>query len=146
MNVEKSYTAELFDCLRQMDGIYSAYAKSVGMNYTSMYIFYYISYTDGCTQKSICEQLFLPKQTVNTIVKGFCQDGIVELAEAFDDRRQKTLHLTRKGQELADKILKKIDSAENASMEQFSVREKELFISIMKKYISVLAREMRIKK
>ena len=62
------------------------------MSYTVLEIIY--SHSDCCTQKLICEQSLYTKQTVNTIIKAFWQQGYLELKEDPADRRNKTIHFT----------------------------------------------------
>ncbi|MDO4548500.1 MAG: helix-turn-helix domain-containing protein, partial [Clostridia bacterium] len=70
-----------FDILKKLDSIYERYAKSVGLTYTGLYVFHTISISQKCTQKYLCDQLFLPKQTINSIIKSFERQGLLEMIE-----------------------------------------------------------------
>lgn len=130
------------DMTKQINGIYEDYAKSVGLSFTSLYTLHMIALTDNCTQKFISEQLFLPKQTINSVVSLFCKQGLVELIELSEDRRHKTLHLTEKGQEYAASVLPKIETAEQRCIEQFTENEREILLKLLKKYVDMFANEL----
>ena len=51
-----------------------------------------------CTQKDICRQWLLPKQTVNSILERFTRLGWVALESDPRDRRNKRIALTETGQ------------------------------------------------
>jgi DNA-binding MarR family transcriptional regulator len=73
--------------------VYEDYARTLDISYTSLQILTMIMFTEECTQKTICEKTFLPKQTVNAVIIGFYKKGIIELRELPSDRRNKTIHL-----------------------------------------------------
>lgn len=131
------------DVNKQINSIYEEYAKSVGMSYTSLYTLHMITLKNDCTQKYIADQMYLPKQTINSVVKSFCEQGLLELRELTEDKRHKTLHLTEKGKEFASKILPKIEIAEQNSFSQFSEEERSIFLKLMRKYIKAFSEEMK---
>lgn len=116
---------------------YSDYARSVGISYTSLQVLKYITGTKDCTQKSICEMSFLPKQTVNTIITGFYKQGYVELREVPEDRRIKTIHLTPKGKEYMDTFSPRIERAEYEAMQALSDEQRAMLIESIRLYGNV---------
>lgn len=113
---------------------YSDYARSIGISYTSLQILRYITHTPNCTQKSICEMSFLPKQTVNTIITGFYKKGFIELREMPEDRRTKIIHLTEKGQEYMDTFSPHIKEAEYEAMQALSKEQRTILIESIRLY------------
>ncbi len=130
------------DLNKQINSIYEDYAKSVGLSYTSLYTLHMIALTDNCTQKFIAEQMFLPKQTINSIVASFHKQGLVELREMAEDKRHKTLHLTEEGKKFASQIFPQVEAAEQNSIAQFSEEERITFLKLMKKYVISFSQEM----
>ena len=128
---------------KQISGIYAEYAKSVGLSYTSLYTLHMIAISKNCTQKFIAKQIFVPKQTINSIISAFCKQGIVELYELPEDKRHKIIKLTEKGREFAAQILPKIERAEQNSIAQFSDEERRIFLRLIKKYVSSFTVEMK---
>lgn len=131
------------DLNKQINSIYEDYAKSVGLSYTSLYTLHMIALTENCTQKFIAEQMFLPKQTINSIIATFRKQGLVELREMVEDKRHKTLHLTADGKKFAEQIFPQVEAAEQNSMAQFDEEERTTFLKLMNKYVFSFSKEMK---
>ena len=129
MNTIKDQANFFCDLNKQINGIYEEYAKSVGLSYTSLYTLHMIALTKDCTQKYIAEQMFLPKQTINSVISAFHKQGLIELHEKAEDKRHKTLHLTPKVEAFAKQIFPQIEAAEQNSIAQFSEDERNTFRS-----------------
>ena len=86
----------------ELNAQYEAYAKSLGISYSTLSTLRIILEHDGdCTQRTICEYTFLPKQTVNAIVTALLRHGAIRMVELDSDRRHKVIHLTDKGRAFA---------------------------------------------
>ena len=143
MNEIKNQANFFCDLSQQINSIYEEYAKSVGLSYTSLYTLHMIALIDNCTQKYIAEQMFLPKQTINSIVTSFHKQGLIELREMKEDKRHKTLHLTEKGLKFAEKIFPRVENAEQNSIAKFDKEERKTFLELMKKYVDSFSEEMK---
>ena len=129
--------------LQGIEKIYENYAKSVGLTYMSLTVLEIICHaTESCTQKNICEDSHYNKQIVNSIIKGFIEDGYVELKEAVRDRRNKYVVLTESGKEYADRILTPLSELENEALLTLTDDERILLLSLLDKcykgYISAI--------
>ena len=131
------------DLNKQINSIYEEYAKSVGLSYTSLYTLHMIALTENCTQKIIADQMFLPKQTINSIITAFHRQGLIELKEMAEDKRHKTLHLTEEGKKFAKQIFPQVEAAEQNSMAQFDEGERDAFLKLMDKYVTSFSKEMK---
>ena len=118
---------------QSLDMIYEDYARKVGISYNSLYILNAILQTENCTQKLICERTLLPKQTVNNVVTGFYKDGYVELREFPENRRIKTIHLTKQGRAYADSVIPHIHQAEQIAMETLTEEQQDRVIEIVRR-------------
>lgn len=118
-----------------LNTFYDEYAKSVGFTSSSLNIFSVINKKENCTQKQICEETYLPKQTVNNVITGFLKHEYIYLVELPEDRRIKTIHFTEKGRKLAHEILTAVSRAEEKSMEQFTEEEAEQFLKLQNRYV-----------
>jgi DNA-binding MarR family transcriptional regulator len=140
----KEQVTEYYRLYREINVEYEEYAKSIGMTYSSLIVLYIIyDYPENCTQKTIRDESFLPKQTVNQIITSFYRQGIVKLIEVESDRRRKTIHLTDSGLEYANGIIPKIKDAENKAVESLTKSQRvallettEQLISNFRKFIS----------
>lgn len=141
----KEDTLELWKHWHKLNAIYEEYAKSVGMNYTSLLILNLISMEGdrGCAQKQMAEQIFIPKQTINNVITGFYRQGYVELHENENDRREKTVRLTDAGKKYAAEMIPVLDAALDQAMDQFTEDEKQLFFSLMKRYVDVCDKNVK---
>lgn len=82
---------------------------------------------DGCTQKQISEDTHYPKQSVNLIVKSFLKDGLVDLKELPENRKNKGIYLTGKGCRLCNDIVAPLlEQEEKATLEMGGAESREL--------------------
>lgn len=130
-------------CLHEWNASYEDYAKSVGLNFTSLSILSAIYETENCTQKMLCELCFLPKQTVNTAVTAFYKKGWIRMQELPEDRRNKTIHFTEDGSREAERILKNVHESEQAAMGRLSKEEQDLLLSLTRRYVTACKNTMK---
>lgn len=118
-----------------IDKLYEAYAKSVGLTYMSFLVLDIIGTTpEGCTQKLICDQTLLPKQSVNTIIKSFLDRGIIKLKELAADRRNKEIRLSKKGKAYTDKLLHPIWDAEEKALGSIPHEQRQMLVDLTKQF------------
>ena len=119
----------------KISNLYADFAKEVGLSYFSMYVLYFV-YTEGetCTQKTISEKTFLPKQTVNAIITAFLKQKMISLSETQDDRRVKFIRLTNSGKKFADKIIPKLINAELDAMGKLTIEQRTEFLEATRLY------------
>lgn len=122
--------------LHEWNASYEDYAKSVGLSFTSLTILCAIHRTEQCTQKLLCEQCFLPKQTVNATVSSFYKKGWIRLEELPEDRRNKTIHFTELGHAEAERILSKVRQSEQQAMEHLTEEERRVLLSATRRYVT----------
>jgi len=140
-NDSQKVASALKETWHKMDSLYDFYAKSVGLNFTTILVLQLLfDSSDACnaqktyTQKEVCEKLGLPKQLVNSIIKSLWEQGHVELKEA-KDRRNKDIIVTDKGREYARRVLKPLENAETFAWNSFSVDEILNFAKTLEKYV-----------
>ena len=91
--------------LAQFDKIYYDLAKRHGESYFGMWVLEEIGdKPEGVTQKQLCEILYSPKQTVNSLVAPYVRRGLVETKPNSTDGRSKLHVLTAAGKEKLDAI------------------------------------------
>lgn len=129
--------------LHSLNRVYEDYARRVEIPYTTLEILNYITQIEECTQKVLCECTFLPKQTVNNVVTSFYKQGIVELRELPSDRRNKTIHLTPKGKEYADKLIPQIHRAEYEALEKLTPEQRKNLLEGMRAYCEILGDRLK---
>ena len=60
----KELSEQLFKCHVEISGVYNEYAKSCGLTYACLKVLAIIIESNECTQKTITQLTYLPKQTV----------------------------------------------------------------------------------
>ena len=141
MDIE-SKTRIFCSAWQSLNVIYQDYARKAGVSYNSLYILNAIFYTENCTQKLICEKTLLPKQTVNNVITSFLKNGYIELREFPENRRIKTIHLTKKGLEYAETLIPHIHEADCKAMSALSEEQQDMLLELMDIYVSTFRKEM----
>jgi len=139
MSIEsKKVVISLKETWHKMDHLYDTYAKSVGLNFTTILVLELLHDSqEPLTQKDICEILSLPKQVINLIIKWLWEEGYVRLQEA-QDRRIKQIILTGSGREYIERTIGPLKEAEEKAWESFSDEEMAALSGIMERFIGVL--------
>ena len=126
---------KLIEQFQNMDNAYEAYAKSKGLTYLSLMVLDEIyALGDGCTQKQISGDTHYPKQSINLVVKSFLEDGIVELRELPENRKNKGITLTEKGHQLCDEVIVPLLRQEEAVMLEMGEKESAELLRLVELY------------
>ena len=126
---------KLIEQFQNMDNAYEAYAKSKGLTYLSLMVLDEIyALGDGCTQKQISEDTHYPKQSINLVVKSFLEDGIIELRELPENRKNKGITLTEKGRQLCDDVIVPLLCQEEAAMHEMGEKESAELLRLVELY------------
>lgn len=132
-----------WSCMHEWNASYEDYAKSVGLNFTSLSILTAIYETENCTQKKLCEGCFLPKQTVNAVVTSFYKKGWIRMQELPEDRRNKTIHFTEEGLREVEPIIQRTIKGECAAMAGLTEEEREQLLSLTRRYVTTCKDAMK---
>lgn len=89
----------------KMRGAYAIWCKKRGINYHELLIWYSLRDFGSCTQKQVCEQYLLPKQTIHNVVTELQEKGLIQLQSSPDNWREKMIVLTGLGQAYYDSIM-----------------------------------------
>ena len=84
-----------------------------------MLVFYTIRDCGYCTQKQMCDQYLLPRQTMNNIVAALCQEGLLVEDPARRQGREKAYVLTAAGEVYSTKHLASLNKVEARAAELF---------------------------
>ncbi len=101
---------------------YEKWSKQRGITYNTVLVLCtLLSNQEHCTQKMICEQWGLPKQTVNTILKDFEKKAYVSFAYLPSDKRNKLISLTDDGREYANEISEALYNMDSYAAEKMGL-------------------------
>lgn len=134
---------KLIQQFQNMDRAYENYAKSKGLNYLSLMVLEEIcELGDGCIQKQISDDTHYPKQSINLTVKSFLDDGIVELKELPENRKNKGITLTEKGRKLCEDIIVPLLRQEEQAMKALGGNESRKLIRLLELYGSAYCEQI----
>jgi len=108
VNTNQTFEQLLIDVNKsiiKMRGAYAIWCKKRGINYHELLIWYSLRDFGSCTQKQVCEQYLLPKQTIHNIVTELQEKGLIQLRSSPDNWREKMIVLTDLGQAYYDSIM-----------------------------------------
>ena len=98
-------------------GIYSSWSYAHGISYNEMLVLYTIRENGFCTQKQICDSYLLPRQTMNNVITGLRNKGILQYNKEHSQGKEKAFVLSEKGHEYAAPFLKSLDAVESRAIE-----------------------------
>lgn len=133
----------LIEIYQNMDNAYEAYAKAHGLTYLSMLVLDEI-YTlgDGCTQKEISEHTHYPKQSINLIVKGFLEAGLVSLRELPENRKNKGIYLTEAGLSRCQSVIAPLRQQEDAALSELGEQDSRELLGLLERYGEAFCRSL----
>lgn len=128
---------------KEYNDIYQNAARNFEMPTVAFWLIYVLRQMGVCTQKDFMDQLYYPKQTINSALKQLERNGYVTLERLEEDRRSKRIHLTEKGLAFAQDTADKIICAENAAFSCFTDEERDTFFALFERLSSALQQEMQ---
>ena len=137
-NIARAY--EAFDSFwREQNQLYRDVATSFGISESAFSILYaiFLAGENGISQRDICVQMCIGKQTVNSSIHKLEREGVVEL-KSGPGRRGLLAHLTPVGLELAERTIVPMVEAELAALREFDDRELELSLLLGRCYTDAL--------
>ena len=137
-NIARAY--EAFDSFwREQNQLYRDVATSFGISESAFNILYaiFLAGENGISQRDICVQMCIGKQTVNSSIHKLEREGVVVL-KSGQGRRGLLAHLTPVGLELAERTIAPMVEAELAALREFDDRELELSLLLGRRYTDAL--------
>lgn len=92
----------------------------------------------GCTLRSLQDRLYLPKQTIHTIVDGLVKEGYLERLPSPEDKRTKVLRLTESGLAYAKTQVAPMYQWEGKAMRQLAPDDRAVMLRTYKQLIDAL--------
>ena len=124
--------------------LYAEAAKSLGISEGAMWILYTLHlYNRPFTQSELCEEVFMPKQTVNSALKKLQQEGYILLQFSENNKKSKQIILTVAGRSLADRSVAISIAAEKNVFGHFSADKIRELLDCYDRYIDCLRLEMK---
>lgn len=104
-------------------GLYAAWARKQGISYHELLVLYTMRDQGFCTQKGICDQYLLPRQTMNHVIQDMRRRGLLVLSPEHCVGREKAFVLSEQGRTYAAPLLEALNRMESQAVTAFG-REK----------------------
>ncbi len=103
-----------------------------------MLVLYTIRENGYCTQKQICDNYLLPRQTINNVITKMRAAGILALNQDKCTGREKAFSLTEKGGDYAGKFLLSLSSIETQAVQKMGKEKMQAMTELIQEYDSIL--------
>ncbi len=122
--------------------LYHVLAVQYGLSDTMFWMLYAL-YSDALphTQAQLSMDLCLPKQTLNSAVRGMVEQGLLVLTPAPGCKHGKNMSLTEAGRALAEKTVAQVMQAEEAAMQHMGLERARLNLALGEEYLQFLRTE-----
>lgn len=124
------------------DRLYAEISKKNGLTFIQMIILYHLNFKKNISQKELCNDLFLPKQTVNSILWNWKDDGLLNLECIEGNHKKKIIVFTEKGEAYIKKTLLPILKMERKVMNKMGSEQMEALIESNRLYLNLLNEEV----
>ena len=129
--------------VNELSGIYRNAASQSGLSVNEFWVWYTLMGEDReFTQQEICGICGLPKQTVNTIVRGMVRQKQVTLEKMPLDRSRKRIRLTPLGRAVGESLMASAMAAERKAFEDLSAEAQLSALRFLDEYLPGLRRAM----
>ena len=129
--------------INELSGIYRNAASQSGLSVNEFWVWYTLMGEDReYTQQEICSVCGLPKQTVNTIVRGMVRQKQVTLEKMPLDRSRKRIRLTTLGRATGEALMANAMAAERRTFEALSEEAQLSALRFLDEYLPGLRRAM----
>lgn len=138
MNREK--IDRIYESVRKINHAYEVWAAAHGLTLYEMQIYYVIlnKGADTITQKNLCTELDAPKTSINSIIKKQLQTGYIEMQTNPQNKREKIISLTRRGQAFAESLIQPLFQYEEEAAEMLNDEEMEAAIVAQNRFADLL--------
>lgn len=123
----------------KLRGVYADWSRRHNINYNEMLVLYTIRENGYCTQKQVCDNYLLPRQTIHNVISRMREQGYLILKPEKGEGREKAFVLTEKGRKYAETFFSSLASIEEASVKRFGYEKIQMLTELMKEYQEILA-------
>ncbi|WP_066646723.1 MarR family winged helix-turn-helix transcriptional regulator [Christensenella timonensis] len=118
---------EYYENWFRINRAYDRWAQRHGTSDNTLFTLYTISACGdrGCTQRHICNEILLPKQTVSFILSKLEKQGLLRRREDPADRRNNLVFLTAEGKAYADRLLSALEDAEIRAYQRMNAAQRK---------------------
>ena len=124
-------------------GIYSLWSGLHNISYNEMLVLYTIREYGFCTQKQVCDNYLLPRQTIHNVIVRMKEDNILRPEPQLNAGREKAFVLTEHGQEYAEKFMNSLSEMETCAVALTGTQKLEDLLQLLSEHEQALHRAMQ---
>lgn len=139
MNDIKEQLYSLNKMSKKSVALYHKAALSIGVSDSALGILYALLDAESpCSQFDLCNDWFIPKQTINSSVAALLKKKLITLSPVAGAKNKKSISLTYSGREFAENTVGKLRDAELRTLMELTPKERTLYIRLNTKYNNLL--------
>lgn len=116
----------------------------LGITNTQYGILFVLKNRPGIDQISVAKLLGLDRSTAGMVLGKLEEAGLVERTLGVSDRRRRTLHLTRAGAHMLERLKTPARRAQSRVLEPFSADERKTFLKLLERLAGTLNETTRV--
>lgn len=129
---------------KESNEVYHRLARHCGLSDSAFWILYTLREAEGpVSQKQLCDELYLSKQTVNSALKNLEGAGYLRLESPPDNRKSKEIRLTPSGEELMRRTVDPVFAMEERAFQRLTVEEREAILRLGRRNLDLLREEAK---
>lgn len=123
----------------EVDTLLEDWIHQIGLTFNHFAVLYTLgaSPDNQCTQKQICEEYYLPKQTVFNICKEYREKGWIEFFPSETDKRERIMRLTETGKAQTMPVVAQTNTMCDNTFKAFGKEKTEQLFALMKEFCEV---------
>ena len=127
---------EYYELWGRMDAVYDRWAKAHGMTYTELMVLYALWETkQSITQRDLCQERHLPKQTVNSVLHALAKRQLVVFRESALVHRRKEILLTQAGKTLAGDVIQELQAHEMQVIQRVGMTSMKTMLTETRRFL-----------
>lgn len=138
------YDGKLYEAVRKINQVYELWASAYELSLYEVQIYYEMmkNVDTKITQKDLCTRLDAPKTSINSIMKKQLQNGYIEMTVNPDNKREKVLSLTEKGNNLAKGLVESMFRCEEEAAAMIDPQKLENAIATQNEFADNLLQKV----
>lgn len=127
----------------QINELYNIWAKQHGLSYNKLAVFYTLVSQGSATQRQICQEWGISKQTLSTICKELEKEGIITSVVIPQDKREKQIQFTEAGSAMIAPLIKELQVLERNTLKIIGEKKVDTWFITMQQFIEVFSEQSR---
>lgn len=142
MSKEHQQIQEINKSMASVTSLYVMWAKMHDLQFSEFKILFKLASQVGYTQMKLSQEIYIPKQTIHSIILGFIKRGWVDLSFDPSNSKEKVIVVTESGNKYLNDIFQPLLDLEAKVVKQMGSEMVEQLIHINLRYAEILKKEI----